>query len=199
MFKQIMALIVFFMAAGYVQAGVKVGQAAPDFTLADSFSNTHSLNGYQGKTIVLEWTNHDCPYVRKHYDSGNMQSLQKFAADNNVVWLSVISSAPGKQGHVTAEQSNHLTSSRQAAPSAVLFDSDGQVGRLYGARTTPHMFIINATGTLVYMGGIDSIQSANPADISSAKPFVKLALNEVLSGKPVTTPITRPYGCSVKY
>jgi len=179
-------------------AAVKVGQAAPDFQLIGSDGKTHKLSDYADKTVVLEWTNHDCPYVRKHYRSGNMQKLQKQFTDKGVVWLSVISSAPGKQGHVSAAEANEQTASRDASPSKVLLDSKGDVGRTYGARTTPHMYVIEK-GVMRYMGGIDSIPSASDSDIADAEPYVQLALNSVLAGKPVATAVTRPYGCSVKY
>lgn len=179
-------------------AAVKVGQAAPDFQLIGSDGKTHKLSDYADKTVVLEWTNHDCPYVRKHYRSGNMQKLQKQFTNKDVVWLSVISSAPGKQGYVSADEANKLTVSRNAAPSQVLLDPKGDVGRAYGARTTPHMYVVEK-GVMRYMGGIDSIASANDADIADAEPYVELALNSVLEGKPVATAVTRPYGCSVKY
>jgi len=147
---------------------------------------------------VLEWTNHDCPFVRKHYDRNNMQQLQKTYTEKGVVWLSVISSAPGKQGHVSPEQAQALTTSRNASPSAVLLDPEGTVGRAYGAKTTPHMYMIDK-GTLRYMGGIDSIPSSDPADIPNAEPYLQAAVDAVLAGEKVTKPMTRPYGCSVKY
>jgi peroxiredoxin len=180
-------------------AGVSVNQPAPDFTAVDSNGNEHSLSDFRGRTVVLEWTNHDCPYVRKHYNSGNMQALQKAATQNGVIWLSIISSAPGKQGHVSGEEANRLTRERNATPTAVLLDESGQIGRLYGAKTTPHMYIIDPEGTLVYMGGIDSIPSANPEDIPRATNYVDVALRSMSSGQPVQDNITRPYGCSVKY
>ncbi|HZV20698.1 MAG TPA: redoxin domain-containing protein, partial [Hyphomicrobiales bacterium] len=154
---------------------------------------------FKGKIVVLEWTNDGCPYVHKHYSSGNMQSLQKDAAQKGIVWLTVISSAPGEQGYVTGKEANELTKSRGAAPAAVLLDPEGKVGRLYSARTTPHMFIVNGDGTLVYMGGIDNKPTANIADIKSAKNYVRAALDNIQAGKPVEEPVTRPYGCSVKY
>lgn len=191
--------IMTLLISGGVQAAVQVGQPAPDFTLPDTQGKVHTLGDYRGKTVVLEWTNHDCPYVRKHYGADNMQAQQRDAAARGVVWLSVISSAPGKQGHVSPAQANRLTADRNAAPAAVLLDESGDVGRRYGARTTPHMYVIDDAGTLVYMGGIDSVPSANPADIERATPYVRVALDEVLSGAPVSEPVTRPYGCSVKY
>jgi peroxiredoxin len=181
------------------QAMPKVGQPAPDFVGSDTQGREHALADYRGKVVVLEWTNHDCPYVRKHYGAGNMQAQQREAAQAGAVWLSVISSAPGKQGHVGAAEADRLTEQRGAAPAAVLLDPDGTIGRSYGARTTPHMYIIDPEGTLVYMGGIDDIPSANADDIPRATQYVRVALAEVLNGDAVSEPVTRPYGCSVKY
>jgi len=177
----------------------EVGKPAPDFSAVDSNGKTVKLSGFRGKIVVLEWTNDGCPYVQKHYGSGNMQSLQKDAAAKGAVWLTIISSAPGKQGYVDGAGANKLTKSRGAAPTAVLLDPEGAIGHLYDARTTPHMFIVNKDGTLVYMGGIDDKPTSNPGDIQSAKNFVRVALDEVMAGKPVSEAITRPYGCSVKY
>ena len=157
------------------------------------------LSDFHGKTVVLEWTNDGCPYVKKHYGSGNMQSLQKDAAAKGIVWLTVISSAPGKQGYVDGAGANGLTASRGAAPAAVLLDPEGAVGHLYDARTTPHMFIVDKDGTLVYMGGIDDKPATEAADIPGAKNYVRAALDEIAAGKPVAEAVTRPYGCSVKY
>lgn len=196
------------LAAGFIagvlmtataHAAPEVGKPAPDFSAVDSNGKTHKLTGYRGKIVVLEWTNDGCPYVKKHYGSGNMQSLQKEAAAKGIVWLTIISSAPGKQGYVDGAQANELTKSRGAAPTAVLLDPEGAVAHLYDARTTPHMFIVNKDGTLVYMGGIDDKPTSNPDDIPSAKNYVRVALDEVLAGKPVAEAVTRPYGCSVKY
>jgi peroxiredoxin len=184
--------------AGAASAAPTVGAPAPDFTLPGADGKTYSLSAQKGKYVVLEWTNHDCPFVKKHY-SGNMQALQKDAADKGVVWLSVISSAPGKQGHVDAARATALTESRGAAPTAVLLDPSGEVGRKYDAKTTPHMFVVAPDGTLVYMGGIDSIPSSDVADIAKATPYVKVALAEAMAGKPVSNASTKPYGCSVKY
>ena len=193
---------VFVIAASIAapaMAAPQVGQPAPDFTLTDSVGKTQHLADYRGKFVVLEWTNNECPFVRKHYGSGNMQALQKEETAQGVAWLSIISSAPGKEGFVTGEHANELTKARGAAPTAVLLDPTGAVGHLYEARTTPHMFIVDPKGTLIYMGGIDSIASADAADIKSAKPYVKVALSEARSGKPVTDAVTRPYGCHVQY
>jgi peroxiredoxin len=176
-----------------------VGQGAPQFSAVDSNGYTHRISDYAGKTVVLEWTNAECPYTRKQYDSDNMQSLQRLAQQNGVVWLSVISSAPGKQGYVDGAGANALTRSRGAEPTAVLLDPSGTVGRLYHAKTTPQMFVIDKDGVLQYMGGIDSIVSADPADIPKAEPYLKEAMLAVVAGTPVPHPVTRPYGCSVKY
>lgn len=180
-------------------AALKIGEPAPDFTGTDTAGNKVTLSNFRGKPVILEWTNHDCPFVRKHYNSGNMQKQQRAATGKGAVWLSIISSAPGKQGHVTPAQADALTAERKAAPSAVILDESGDIGRLYGAKTTPHMFIVDADGKLAYMGGIDSIPSTNPADIEQATQYVPIALAQVMKGEPVTSSVTRPYGCSVKY
>ncbi len=180
-------------------AGVKVGQPAPNFTAVDSNGKSHQLSDFKGKVVVLEWTNHQCPFVRKHYESDNMQKTQKQATDKGVVWLSIVSSAPGQQGSVDGKQANTLTAERKASPTAVLLDPDGKVGRLYSARTTPHMFVIAADGTLAYMGAIDSISSSDKADVAKAENYVTAALEQVLKGQPVTKSTTQPYGCTVKY
>jgi hypothetical protein len=182
-----------------LMARPEVGLPAPDFRAVDTAGNEHSLADFAGRTLVLEWTNHDCPFVKKHYGSGNMQGLQQRYTAEDVVWLTVISSAPGKQGHVSAGEADRLTDTRGAAPTAVLLDPEGTMGRAYDARVTPHMYVIDAEGTLVYMGGIDSIPSADPADIPGAVPYVVNALDAVLSGNPVPDPVTRAYGCTVKY
>ena len=180
-------------------AAPEVGKPAPDFSAVDSNGKTVNLSDYRGKIVVLEWTNDGCPYVKKHYSSGNMQSLQKDETAKGIVWLTIISSAPGAQGYVDGSGANDLTSSRGAAPTAVLLDPDGKVGHLYDARTTPHLFIVNADGALVYMGGIDDKATTNAADIATSKNYVRAALDDVLAGKPVEQAVTRPYGCSVKY
>lgn len=180
-------------------ASAVVGQAAPLFVGIDSNGKSWSLAELKGKVVVLETTNHDCPYVRKHYGAGNMQAQQREAAAKGVVWLSIAASAPGEEGFVTAQQANELTKSRNAAPAAVLLDPQGKIAHAYDATVTPHMYVIDRSGTLVYKGGIDSIPSSNVADIPRAKQYVRLALDEVLAGKPVTEASTRPYGCSVKY
>lgn len=182
-----------------VQADVVTGQAAPDFKLTDSNGNEHALTDFKGKYVVLEWVNHDCPFVRKHYDSGNMQKLQKTYTEKDVVWLSINSSAMGKEGSVTPEQANELTSTKGANPTAVLLDMDGTVGKQYDAQTTPHMYVINPDGVLIYQGAIDDTPSVDVADVQTAKNYVQAALDESMDGKPVTTGSTKAYGCSVKY
>src|SRR3984885_9608235 len=177
----------------------EVGQAAPACSATDSQGSTRRLEDFRGKTVVLEWTNADCPFTHKHYASGNMQALQGLAREHGVVWLSVISSAPGKQGYVDGPGADALTRSRQAAPTAVLLDPAGSLGRLYHAKTTPHMFVIGPAGELKYMGGIDSIPTADIGDIKNAEPYLKEAMLAVVEGKPVVHAVTRPYGCSVKY
>ncbi len=179
-------------------AAPQVGQAAPAFNLTDTKGKSHSLADFAGKTVVLEWTNHDCPFVVKHY-SGNMQSLQKKFGTDDVVWLTVISSAPGKQGHVTGAKADELTSRRNAMPDAVLFDETGVTGKAYDAKTTPHMYVIDKKGVLQYMGGIDSIASAKVDDIAKATPYFSDALTAVLAGNPASPAVTKPYGCSIKY
>jgi peroxiredoxin len=176
-----------------------VGKPAPTFTLTDSKGKPHNLADLKGKTVVLEWVNYDCPFVKKHYNSKNMQKLQKEYTAKGVIWLSINSSAAGKQGNFTAEEINTRMKSEGAIPSAYLIDTDGKVGRMYGAKTTPHMFIIDKEGTLVYAGAIDNTPSADPEDVAGAKNLVKTALDEVLAGKTVSTPTSTPYGCSVKY
>ena len=188
------------VVAGFSHASAEIGRPAPGFSLTDTAGRQHALADYQGRTVVLEWTNHECPFVRKHYGAGNMQDQQRAArADHDVVWLSIISSKPGSQGHVGPAEADELTASRNAAPSAVLLDESGDVGRDYDARVTPHMYIVDAQGTLVYKGGIDSIRSASPVDIPRATQYVMAALDEMAAGQPVTDSVTRPYGCTIKY
>lgn len=193
-----LALIAPF-AATIAEAAPSVGSPAPTFTAVDSNGQSHDLADFRGKTVILEWTNHDCPYVVKHYGTGNMQSLQKDSTGEGAVWLSVISSAPGTQGNVDGATANRLTSDREAAPTAVLLDPEGTVGRAYDARTTPHMYIIDPEGTLVYMGGIDDRPTARWSDVEGATNYVRLALADMAANRPVAEPVTRAYGCSVKY
>jgi peroxiredoxin len=186
-------------AAAAFAASAVVGQPAPVFTATDTNGKPESLADFKGKWVVLEWTNNECPFVGKHYGSGNMQKLQKAYTGKGVTWLSVISSGPGKEGYLDAARANALTKERGAAPSAVLLDPEGAVGRLYGAKTTPHMFVIDPQGKIVYEGAIDDRPSTDVADIAKAKNYVSAALDEAMAGKPVTTASSAPYGCAVKY
>ena len=180
-------------------SAVEVGEQAPDFTLSDINQKPHSLSDSKGKYMVLELTNPDCPFVKKHYDSGNMQSLQKEYTAKGVEWFTVASSAPGKQGHYGAEEWQGIATKRGDASSAILLDADGTAGKAYGAKTTPHLFIVNPEGSLIYQGAIDDKPSVEPADVKTAKNHVKAALDEAMSGQAVTTASTDSYGCSVKY
>lgn len=174
-------------------------KAAPDFSLPNTLGKTVSLSQFKGKLVVLEWLNHGCPFVKKHYEKGNMQNLQRTYTGKGVIWLSIVSSAPGKQGYHPPQKAHSMMQEKKAQPTALLLDPEGQVGRLYGARTTPHMYIINPAGLLVYRGAIDSVRSTDPDDITKAVNYVSKALDELLSGKDVSIKKTRPYGCSVKY
>jgi peroxiredoxin len=180
-------------------AAVTIGAPAPDFSVASASGATESLSAHRGKYVVLEWLNHDCPYVRKHYDNGNMQRLQKELTAKGVVWMSVISSAPGKQGHSTPTGALSDAQTKGATPTAILLDEKGDVGKLYGATTTPHMFVVDPDGTLIYMGAIDDRPSFDAASLDGATNWVEKALEEAMSGRPVTTSATKQYGCSVKY
>jgi len=193
------AIAAFGIAAVAAGPQARIGAPAPAFSLTDSHGKTVSLADFKGKTVVLEWTNHDCPYVRKHYGGNNMQALQKKWTAQGIVWLSLISSEPGAQGYVTPQEANQLTKDRGAAPTAVLFDPKGDIGHAYGAQTTPHMYVIKGDGTLVYMGGIDDKATTRRADLKTAKNFVDRALSEISQGKPVSIKTSRPYGCSIKY
>ncbi len=187
-------------ASSFAMSAPVINKPAPTFSGTAADGTTINLADLKGQTVVLEWTNHDCPYVKKHYDqSGNIPALQKEATADGVVWLQVISSAPGEQGNVDGVTAIKLNEKRGAVPSNTILDEDGSIGKLYNAKTTPHMFVINAEGTLVYKGGIDSIKTTNPADIAKAVPYVKEALAAVAAGKKVPNPSTAPYGCSVKY
>lgn len=177
----------------------QVGSTAPDFSVADSKGKTHSLSQYKGKYVVLEWFNPDCPFVKKHYGSGNMQKLQAEYTGKGVVWLSIDSSAPGLEGSLTPDQAEKNMAEWKSKPTALLLDTDGKAGQLYGAKNTPFMVIVNPEGKVVYQGAIDSKPTPNAADIPSSTNYVKVALDETMAGKPVSTPSSRPYGCSVKY
>ena len=176
-----------------------VGSAAPDFSLADAKGTTHSLSQYKGKYVVLEWFNPECPFVKKHYGGGNMQKLQDEYTGKGVVWLTINSNAPGTEGNITPEQAQKITASWKTHQTALLLDPEGKAGLAYGAKNTPNMVVINPEGKIAYEGAIDSKATPNPADIPSSTNYVKAALDESLAGKPVTTPQTKPYGCSVKY
>jgi peroxiredoxin len=176
-----------------------IGKPAPAFSLKDSNGKTVKLADFRGKLVVLEWTNHQCPYTVKHYSTQNMQRLQGFAAKAGIVWLSIVSSAPGREGYVTGKEANGLTRSRSARPAHVLLDPEGRVGHLYEAKTTPHMFVIRKDGVLAYMGAIDDNRSWQASSVKGARNHVKAALDQLLAGKPVTTGSTFPYGCSIKY
>jgi len=176
-----------------------VDAPAPGFSLTDSEGKKHALADFKGKFVVLEWVNYDCPFVRKHYDSGNMQRLQKSYTERGVVWLSICSSAPGKQGNAGAGELRARIRKEQASPTAYLIDADGTVGRLYGAKTTPHMFVISPKGILLYAGAIDNIPSTDPDDVPRATNYVRACLDEAMGGKAVVTKSTTSYGCSVKY
>lgn len=200
--KQLAALIVLALLAhtpSAVHATAEVGKPAPEFSAMGSDGKTHALGDYKGKIVVLEWLNHGCPYVRKHYETGNMQALQKELADKGVVWLSIISSAPGQQGHSSPAKANTDAETNGAHPAAILLDENGAVGRLYEAKTTPHMFVVAADGTLVYKGAIDDQPTFAQETVKGAKNYVRQAVSETGEGKPVTDAVTTPYGCSVKY
>jgi peroxiredoxin len=190
---------VLLIAATLPLAAATVGAPAPGFELVDSNGKTHKLSDYAGKTVVLEWVNHGCPFVKKHYESGNMQKTQSAATADGVVWLSVCSSARGEQGHESPAAWNKINADKKVAATAVLIDESGKVGRAYDARTTPHLYVIDAKGTLVYAGGIDSIPSTNKADIAKAENYVLSALADLKAGRAVSTASSKPYGCNVKY
>lgn len=185
--------------AGPVSAAPAVGQPAPAFQETDVDGSPVSLEQFRGRTVVLEWTNHQCPYVAKHYDTGNMQALQKSFTDDGVVWLTVISSAPGEQGHVDAATAKSLNRQREAQPSRVLLDTDGDMGRAYGATNTPHMYVIAGDGRLAYMGAIDDRPTARHSDVEGANNYVAAALDAVEDGRSPDPAQTRAYGCTVKY
>ena len=176
-----------------------VGSAAPDFSLTDAKGKPHSLAQYKGKYVVLEWFNPECPFVKKHYGSGNMQKLQEEYTSKGVAWLTIDSNAPGTEGNLSADTASKVTTGWKTQQTALLLDPEGKAGRAYGAKNTPNMVVINPEGKIVYEGAIDSKATPNPADIPNSTNYVKVALDELLAGKPVTTSTTKPYGCSVKY
>lgn len=175
------------------------GQPAPDFTVMDATGKQHRLSDYRGQTVILEWLNHDCPYVRKHYNSGNMQRLQQKYTSQGVVWFSIVSSAPGKQGHFPNDVHMQHAREKGSHANAILVDLDGTVGRAYSAQTTPQMVIITPEGTLRYNGAIDDKPTARLADIEGAHNYLETAMNEIAAGQAVSRPTTQPYGCTVKY
>ena len=191
--------IAVFLSMAAAWAVPVIGELAPGFTLVDSYGETHVLSNYRGSHVILEWTNHECPYVRKHYGTGNMQRLQQDATEDGVIWLTIISSAPGRQGYISDNQANLLTASRGAYPDAVLFDPEGIVGRAYDARTTPHMYVIDAEGVLRYMGAIDDQPTTRRSSVEGATNYVRLALADMDAGRDVEITETTAYGCSVKY
>jgi peroxiredoxin len=194
----VLALALALVTVALTIHAAKVGDPAPAFTATDTKGKTHTLSALKGKWVVLEWHNNGCPYVKRHY-AGNMQKLQRDWTAKGVVWLTVISSAPGTQGYVTAAEAEAYAKEVKAAPTAILLDPKGDLGHLYEAKTTPHMYVINPQGVLVYNGAIDNKPSTNPADTATATNYVSAALTEGLAGKPITTSTSRPYGCSVKY
>lgn len=188
-----------FLKGDPVLAQLQVGKAAPNFQASDVNGRPVSLAAFRGKTVVLEWSNPECPTVQKHYDSGNMQKSQAAAAADGAVWLTINSSAEGKQGYMTQTEAKAFVAAQRSRRTAYLLDPDGAVGRAYGATATPHMYVINSSGTLVYNGGIDDKPSTDKADIEGARNHVLAALGELKAGRPVSVPTSRPYGCSVKY
>jgi thioredoxin-related protein len=196
--KKVVLAAVLLVSTGFAFAA-KVGAPAPDFTGTSSAAQDISLAQYQGKYVVLQWHNKDCPYVRAHYDSGNMQNLQGEWTAKGIIWLTIISSAAGKQGYVDAKGAEADVRANGAAPTATLLDPAGTIGRAYRAQTTPHMFVINPQGTLIYDGAIDNRATTSKAKVGGSTNYVSLALTEAMAGKPLSLPTSRPYGCSVKY
>jgi peroxiredoxin len=194
-----MACLSLGTGAALAQGAAKIGAPAPAFQAVDVEGKTRNLQEFAGKTVILEWTNHDCPYVRKHYNSATMQTLQKDMAKEGIVWLSVISSPEGEQGYVDAAKAKELTVKRDAAPAGILLDSNSKVARAYGAQTTPHMYIVDPKGTLAYMGAIDDKPSSSASSLNGARSYVRQAVAEMKAGKPVSQAATKAYGCAVKY
>src|SRR5881275_909116 len=198
--KTKLALLTSLLAAACVFAEPPpVGSAAPEFSAPDSKGKSHSLSQYKGKYVVLEWFNPECPFVKKHYGSGNMQKLQQEYTVKGVVWLTIDSNAPGTEGNITPEEAQKITASWKTHQTALLLEPEGKAGRAYGAKNTPNMVIINPEGKIAYEGAIDSKATPNPADIPSSTNYIKSALDQSLAGKSISTPQTKPYGCSVKY
>jgi peroxiredoxin len=198
--KLILTIVASLVTTGlYAFDPPPVGSAAPDFSLTDAKGKAHSLSQYKGKYVVLEWFNPECPFVKKHYGSGNMQKLQEEFTNKGVTWLTIDSSAPGTEGSLSADAASKVMTGWKTQQTALLLDPEGKAGRAYGAKNTPNMVVINPEGKIVYEGAIDSKATPNPADIPNSTNYVKAALDESLEGKPVTTSTTKPYGCSVKY
>ena len=192
-------LISVFAASAPIARALPPGSTAPDFKGTDSNGVQHSLNEYRGKFVVLEWANRGCPYEQKHYKSGNMESLQKQWTDKGVVWLSILSDGPGQQGYVTPAQENDYLKTMHASPTAALLDPTGAIGHLYDARTTPHIFVIDPTGKLIYQGALDDKPTPDPASLKTADNYLNDALNAAMAGKPIAVAVTKPYGCAVHY
>ena len=192
-------LLTLLLVATCTAWAVRVGEAAPEFTGTDSHGQTHKLSDYRGKYVVLEWTNNGCPYTRKHYDSGNMQALQKEWTAKGVVWLTVLSSHPGAQGYMTAPQENAYITRVHAAPTLAILDPSGAIGHEYDAKTTPDMYVIDPSGKLIYAGAIDNKPTTDTADVKDATNYVSAALKQAMAGQAIAVSYTRPYGCSVKY
>jgi peroxiredoxin len=197
--KLLLSILIVMAGAIYAADVPPVGSNAPDFSLTDSNGKTHSLSEYRGKYVVLEWFNPECPFVKKHYGSDNMQKLQQEYTSKGVVWLTIDSNAPGTEGNITPEQANKIMASWKTHQTALLLDPESKVARSYGAKNTPDMIVISPDGKIVYEGAIDSKPTPNPNDIPNSTNYVKAALDESLAGKPVSNPSTKPYGCSVKY
>lgn len=198
--KTLFAAALIALPVTAAQAAPQIDKAAPAFTGKTADGATLNLSDYKGKTVILEWTNKDCPYVRKHYGTENMQKLQGDSKDNHdVVWLSVISSSPGTQGYLEPDEALKEVASTGAKPDHVILDPEGTIGRAYGAQVTPHMYIIDKDGTLRFMGGIDDKPSANWETVKTAKNYVRAALSDMADSKAVSEPVTRPYGCTIKY
>jgi peroxiredoxin len=193
------ALAAAVLALPALAAEPDLGKPAPDFAAADTNGKPVKLADFKGKLVILEWSNHQCPYVRKHYGAGNMQKTQEAARALGVTWITIISSAPGEQGHVNAAEANKLTAERNAKPHHVVLDPKGQIGRQYAARVTPHMYIVGTDGKLLYKGAIDSIRSSRQSDIANAKNYVTAALGEIKAGKPIADADTAAYGCTIHY
>jgi len=197
--RTVLTLLTLLIAPTFAHAAAEVGRQAPDFGASNSYGEDFYLSDHLGKYVVLEWTNHLCPFVKKHYETGNMQTLQKELTAKGVVWVSVISSAPSKQGHVDGLKANELTLKRDAKPSHILLDDTGTIGKLYGARTTPQIFIVDPDGKVAYAGAIDSINSTKKSDVKKADNYIRMAFANLEAGTPVAVASTAPYGCSVKY